>query len=181
MNPELLLHIQSAARIYTIGKATYQSLASKGIHAIHPHTIKNSGQLTDYIIKNESREHAILLPGAKARAFDAASRLSEANFYAENLDIYETVSASRIAPEKMQIMEQDHISPVICFASPSAVHGFISGCDEKLELLAQKSIAVAIGLTTDAACQPHFQKRCSASEPTLASLAAMAAEIYRRC
>ena len=155
-NP-LLFPIFSGSSILSVGKETQRKLSEFGIPSVVPENCKSSQDLGDYIGDHISLDQPILLPGAQTRSFPLDVFLEEKGYGVETLDLYETLI----------LREGDVPSSqgVVCFASPSAVHGFFSRFRKGTYLF------LTIGEATEKALRRYAQKGKVISEPSLSLLA----------
>ena len=123
-----------------------------------------------------------LLPGPRKRAFDLASYLADAGYQVQSLDLYQTRPEARNADGRALGGEDRdrlarNLGGVVCFASPSAVDGFVELFAERRQRL-ESMLAIAIGSTTARRAAGSFRTVQTAPESTVAALAKVGAQAF---
>lgn len=152
-------------------------------------TINYGKDLAEYLCARLDRQasEAVLLGGTQ-RAYDLASHLHRKKFKAINLDLYQTQlgahhrSGRRLSEGEIQEIRQLP-SALVCFASPSAIRGFIQGIWQKSPEQgnctnqpwnSSQFHAHVIGLTTQKAALDYFEHVSVSPSTHISSLVASA-------
>ena len=169
-NPSWRQGIVRFKGILTFGKETARSL--DGLHShIQCLPVGTGQQFSQKICQDYARRTRFLFVGAKYPAYDIVDHLKRSSFQIEKVSLYETIIGVDLSvEEKKRFTDRYRNRGVICFASPSAVSGFLGlmksgGSHQKSQLH-----AVAIGPTTKALADAHFVTVDQAPEPKVSSL-----------
>ena len=170
--------INQVQAVYTHGAATADALTRYGITATLVPEVRTAETLGAWLDAHLSRAACILLPGPRESAFDLAGFLGAKGFETHSLVCYETATYAH-APDGMPLAAE-HITElktrtqqVVCFASPSAVRGFVRALPEA------QLACVAIGPTTAEVARLFFPAVQIAEQNTLPSLVGRALTILR--
>src|SRR5690606_28578514 len=115
--------------------------------------------------------------GAEEGAYDIVSHLKGKGFAAEHVSVY-TTTIPVAWPEARATRTLSGHYVTACFASPSAVKGFMSLFASVAEMLPSVH-AVAIGETTARACKKYFRNVTVATQASMENLVQKAAEVVR--
>lgn len=168
-NPDLKEAIKKSKHVYTFGGATAQALAKHGISTIRPEGLRTGEDLGAWLSVHLPKDARVLVPGPKRPAFDLAQFLNLHDFQAQAAICYETEEKAHLpSGADLSSRKLDELGclaqAVICFASPSAVRGFLAGAPGILYP------AAVIGPTTDAEAKKTFPVRRTATDNTFESL-----------
>lgn len=165
------------ATVHTFGARSAAAARSAGAHVVHHEGLRSAAELIPILLKTLNKDVTIGIPGAAEPAVDLVTPLRAGGFQAEALPCYQTEAqatksdGSPFLPEEVQAFVARLKGAVVCFASPSAVDGFVK------TLPGADVTAACIGPTTARAAAAHFPRTATAPENTLASLAASAAQM----
>lgn len=168
-SPVIRERIKKIASIYTLGSATAQALARLGIDAIRPEGLRTGEDLGAWLDVHLPQDAHILVPGPRQPAFDLAQYLKDKGRQSLAVVCYETEAKAHLPSGKalsIEILKELGARPttIVCFASPSAVRGFVAGAPGVVPP------AVVIGPTTEAAAKQFFTVKKIADENSLESL-----------
>ncbi len=161
-----LNHMQCAV---TFGSKTASAIDQAGwpLHRFLHAT--SAAQLPSAIAQAGWAKRPVWVLGPDSPSFDVATALRQIGGTAQHVPVYQTKpQAPKIT---LKSLAENQGLKVLCFASPSAVQGFLSV--EGLPPLkkTQHLIAVAIGTTTARMCRDHFAQVRVATSPVVESLA----------
>ena len=183
-HPALINLVRSSEGVYAIGPSTQAALAAAKIQAEIPSEVQSAEQMAVWISRNIAPHTSVAIPSAKEPAFDFKSYLERYAIHADILPVYQTHRTLRLPngkiPDAITVDRQiQALEGVVCFASPSAVEGFVYTLTPQLNRLADSLVAVAIGATTEKAAQPHFKRVVLPQEQSIVSLAEKARSLLR--
>lgn len=178
-NPSLNAGIARVASLYTHGASTAERLAAAGLAPTLVKGIRTAEELAAWLKQTLKPGTRVLVPTAAEPAFDLAGTLTAAGLPAAALACYQTSMEARSAegsPLSRAMIEDlnARLSGVICFASPSAVKGFVKVFAPQRGRLATALKVAAIGPTTAAAARGEFKNCQTAFVNELASLVTLA-------
>jgi uroporphyrinogen-III synthase len=168
-NPVIREKVKRSSSIYTFGSATAQALARHGIDAIRPEGLRTGEDLGAWLDIHLPKDAHILVPSPKQPAFDLAQYLKDRGRPSLAVVCYETEPKAHLpsgeALSTQKLKELGSLArTIVCFASPSAVRGFVAGAPGVVPP------AVVIGPTTEAAAKQFFTVKRIADENSLESL-----------
>jgi len=171
--------VQTAATVYTHGSRTASELDAHGIPATHIDVATGSELAKRLAVLLPKDKTPIIWPSADQVAHDFTTDLEAAGIAITRIPVYSTERRLRLpggkAPNAAQIEEMiDHLSGIVCFASPSAVEGFVQALEPEDNRLGEGLLAVTIGPTTQTAAQKFFRHVMAIDEATIGELAAAA-------
>lgn len=175
-HPALINLVRSSEGVYAIGPSTQAALAAAKIQAEIPVEVQSAEQMAIWISRNIAPHTSVAIPSAKEPSFDFKGYLERYAIHVDVLPIYQTHRTLRLPngkiPDAATVERQiQTLEGVVCFASPSAVEGFVYTVTPQLNRLKDKLIAIVIGKTTEKAAQAHFTRVVVADEPSILSLA----------
>lgn len=180
--PWLKKIVTLANSVFCLGQKTNDFLASHNINACWFSECHTAKDLADNIIpllnlKNET----ILLPGAQERAFAMAEYFAAKGFNAKNLSIYKTVSEvdydTKLEP--IDLLKRE-LTGVVCFASPSAIKGFVKFLGIVEGEPTKRFRAVTIGPSTSKVARLYFSQLSECSLPSLSLLYEQGLCLYKQ-
>ncbi|MBF0443028.1 MAG: uroporphyrinogen-III synthase [Oligoflexales bacterium] len=160
----------SAEKIYTFCQKTYEALCALSLGTSRPDNVKSGLELAEFLSCNLKPTDSVMVVGAVKASFDIAGHLLTHGYNCFYLAIYETVPICAISGQRMEFLKGGN-SIIICFASPSAVDGFIVLTSGQIALREDNISAVAIGDTTKSECERYFARVHKSEESTVRSLA----------
>jgi uroporphyrinogen-III synthase len=176
--------VRKVRRVFTHGARTAAVAADMGLEAklIEEPTGAALGRFLATVLAPGTK---LLWPSASQVAHDITEDLAAAGVMVTRVPVYTTTRElclpSGLAPDAG---EKDHLirtlRGVVCFASPSAVQGFVHTLEPESNRLGRELTAVAIGPTTRDACVPAFEKIVTCHEATTTALAGTGAELLGR-
>jgi uroporphyrinogen-III synthase len=172
-NAEVLAQVQAAKNIYTHGPSTAKTLARLGLKA-DVIAARTGAELAVELAKIIPPGTPVAWPRVEDPAHDIQADLTAAGIPTDSFVCYRTLpgihDVGGHTPPKEQLEEwKETLEGVVCFASPSAVEGFLKG------LAGTKLVAVALGPTTAKACERHFKIVRTATENGIEALVKAAA------
>ncbi len=176
-------HLLKKAKIFTFGFQTNLLLKTNGYQTNFFIQIYSAESMSIFLANMLDKSKVfILLPGPVERAFPMAEYFYLRGFVVKKLDCYQVVkkaldSQGHILTKKSVINIVDQLQGVICFASPSAVDGFIFSFSTFLKKIDSTLTCVTIGETTQYHCCKFFSKVYRAKEQTVPSMIEAASEI----
>ena len=184
-NAELLRLMRKAKSVYAIGPTTQNALRDLGIASEVHADVKNSEQLGLWLSQTLAKGSRLTWPAAEEPSFDLCGYLAAHDLHVEHLAVYTTAKKLLLAdgtePDEKTVGDMvQKLSGVVCFASPSAVAGFVQTLKPTENRLHQELTAVAIGRTTAAACVEHFDRVEVIDEPRVELLAEVGESKYRK-
>jgi uroporphyrinogen-III synthase len=168
-SPVIRARIKRSSSVYTLGSATAQALARHGIDAIRPEGIRTGEDLGAWLDVHLPKDAHILVPSPRQPAFDLAQYLKDKGRQSLAIVCYETEAKAHLpSGEALSTQNLKELgsrpTTIVCFASPSAVRGFVAGAPGVVPP------AVVIGPTTEAAAKQFFTVKKIADENSLESL-----------
>jgi uroporphyrinogen-III synthase len=176
--------MRTAEAIYAIGQATADALRSLRLTAHVPLDNASGEQFATWLANHLRPGSCLVWPCAKEPAYDLVEHLRHFHLTVERLPVYHTERCLRAPNGKRpdQTCVQRYVQTlegVVCFASPSAVDGFVKTLGPAENRLRKELTAIAIGDTTASACRDHFDQVIIAKQHTLESLVHCAWETYQ--
>ena len=169
---------------YAVGEKTRDFFTSlKLAPTIHvPKGVSRGSELASYLCSEYRGKKCIfLLPGAQKRAYRIDKHLHTCSLQTISFDTYKVESGlfgtngSALDQKSVTNKLEGSHKLFVCFASPSAVAGFVDGLAQLgLRSILQRCHAVSIGPTTSKACRAHFSVTTEAPSPDVAILAGLA-------
>lgn len=167
-DPSVLAAAKAAKGVYTHGPSTAKTLLK---HGLSPTVVdvRTGQELGAALKKKLAPGSRILWPRVEDPAHDLEADLSAAGFPTQSFVCYRTetraygLSGEPLAKARLAELARD-LAGVACFASPSAVEGFLK------DLPPDRLIAVALGPTTAEACAGRFKTVFTATENGLEAL-----------
>ncbi len=159
---------KGAANIFTHGPSTAKTLAKHGLKA-EVIDVRTGQELATALKTRLAPGARVLWPRVEDPAHDIETDLKNAGFDADSFVCYRTetrvygLDGKPLAKGRLEELK-DNLTGVVCFASPSAVEGFLK------DLPGKSLIAVALGPTTTAACEGRFKRLYMASENGIEAL-----------
>jgi uroporphyrinogen-III synthase len=168
--------MRSCEAVYAIGPATQKALRDAKVAADVPAGVQTAEELAIWLSHNIAPDTSIAWPSAREPSYQLGEHLSRYNIEVTQLAVYFTEKALHIPngrlPDALTIERYiQGLDGVACFASPSAVDGFIRTLTPSENRLKGAVCAIAIGHTTKAALDGHFDNIISLSEPSVELLA----------
>ena len=172
----LLNLMRTAETVFAIGPGTKDALKEFKINAEIPPGVINAESLSDWLARNLRPGTDVAWPCSKEPSYDIASHLRRFDIHVEPLAVYETERSLHLPhgkhPEKSDLDRYiQSLEGVVCFASPSAVEGFVRSLHPSDNRLKHELTAVCIGDTTASACKPHFEHIKISPSPSIEDLA----------
>lgn len=166
---------------YAVGektKAYFERLGLPDCEIEWPSGVKKGADLGQFLCKTYAgnKNFGFFLPGASKRAYKLDDHLRSCGFEVLSCNTYEVkigvfnLNGMLLSKSEFEQFFAKMKSPIICFASPSAVSGFTQALVDLRVTLQAKPIAVAIGPTTGKVCKSFFSHVIEAPEPSVASL-----------
>ena len=177
-NKKIWSIILKAQAVYTHGAATADALTRYGIKPTLVPEIRTAETLGVWLDAHLSRQAHILLPGPRESAFDLGAYLGAQGLETHSIVCYETAAYAH-APDGMPLAAEQitklksRTQQVVCFASPSAVRGFVKALPDA------RVACVAIGPTTGEMARLYFPDVQIAEQNTLPSLVGRALTLLR--
>ncbi len=163
--------LEASVRI-THGPATAQAIRNLGLTVDLRNELRSSSQLATWIAETTPQTKPLLFVSPKEPAFDFQGFLKERGFQIQRLVCYETIS--RVEPAflgRLRLVTlQKPAHGVVCFASPSAVKGFVSECQERQWPLPDFKGVSVIGPTTAEEASRWFMDVTTAATNSLSDL-----------
>lgn len=183
-HPALINLVRSSEGVYAIGPSTQAALNAAKIHAEIPSEIQTAEQMSIWISRNIAPHTSVAIPSAKEPAFDFKGYLERYAIHVDVLPVYQTHRTLRLpngkVPDAATVERQiQSLEGVVCFASPSAVEGFVYTLTPQLNRLADELAAIVIGATTKKAAEAHFKRVILSEEQSIVSLAQKAQTEFR--
>jgi uroporphyrinogen-III synthase len=153
----LISAIKNCETVYSHGEKTSKALKALGV-VPKEFEIRTAQELFLKLMDIADFSSKYLYPSSKTPAFDMVEAMSTVGFNITSHIVYDILSkATSAAGEKLTESDKMNLAAdgVYCFASPSAVRGFVDAFEPLVERK-QKSKIVAIGPTTKEALAPHF-------------------------
>ncbi len=159
-HPELRAFMHQA-RLFCFGEKTRSYLAAKHFVVESFAGIRTASEIPNVISNYLDSDTFVLLPGPLTRAFDLESALNVMQFQAKAIHVYHSVPCLFMPDFHPPSEEQKSeliatLCGVICFASPSAVDGFVDALAPQNNRLSADLHALALGETTATRCRLHF-------------------------
>ena len=132
----------SSIQVAAVGKATERELVNNGINVAFTPSKAYAKVLVEELPGKEGT--TLLYPASCKAATTLADGLLGRGFQVTRLNTYDTVSA-KWSSEQSELGQQCEI---VCFASPSSVHGWLQNSGENTSVL-----AACIGQTSATACR----------------------------
>jgi uroporphyrinogen-III synthase len=178
----LLNLMRSAEMVFAIGPGTKDALREFKVTAEIPPGVINAESLSEWLASNLRPGTDVAWPCSKEPSYDIAAHLRRYDINVEPLAVYETERSLHLPhgkhPEKSDLERYiQSLEGVVCFASPSAVEGFVTSLHPADNRLKHELTAVCIGDTTAAACKPHFEQVKISPASSVEQLAETAAKI----
>ncbi|MCX6119670.1 MAG: uroporphyrinogen-III synthase [Proteobacteria bacterium] len=177
--------MRTAEAVYTIGSATQKALRDIRINAEIPPGVQSAEQLAVWMSRNVSPDTNVAWPAAREPSYNLAEHLARYAIEVDALPIYYTEKALHLPNGKRpdaQTIDRyiQSLEGAACFASPSAVDGFIRTLNPSENRLKKSLCAFAIGPTTQAAIEGHFDNIVTLSEPSVEDLAKAAVQYVEK-
>ncbi len=174
--------MRSAEAVYAVGSATQKALKELKVSSEVPPQVQNAQDLAVWLSRNISPDTNVAWPCAREPSYNLTEHLLRYNIEVDALPIYYTEKALHIPNGKLpdqQTIDRYILSldGTVCFASPSAVDGFIRTLNPSENRLKSSLRAVTIGATTKAAVEGHFEKVVMIGEPSVELLVETAAKM----
>jgi uroporphyrinogen-III synthase len=158
----------------SFGARCTSELEKRGVRAYRPPEIQSAQGLVAHFVAQIAPSLKalvnVLAIGPARPAYDASAAILSLGFGFTYLSVYETLPLLALSEDECRHY-RDELDGVVCFASPSAVQGFVetlmSGGHKEL---GAKLVAVAIGETTALKCRDHFCKVHGAATQELTAL-----------
>ncbi|MCB9228891.1 MAG: uroporphyrinogen-III synthase [Deltaproteobacteria bacterium] len=168
--------VQNSAACYAVGPATSLRLGDFQVEASVPDGVQKAKDLAGWLADQyRGQDVRFFLPGGRLRAFDLGGSLRRAGFDTLVVNLYETRNGCwRESGGDLDEGERSRCpdifrSGVICFASPSAVRGFVRYWDFVGRELRSWRV-VAIGTSTGDVCQEYFSAVTRTPRPSMEDL-----------
>lgn len=155
------LLFQATARI-THGPATAQALRLLGLPVaglpVAGRPMRSGAELASWIAENIPQTKPLVFVSPQEAAFDFQSFLTSKGFQIERLVCYKTLPGidSPYLERLRYLAFNKKQNWVLCFASPSAVKGFVSECQQQQWPLPQPKGVAVIGPTTAREAGQYF-------------------------
>jgi uroporphyrinogen-III synthase len=178
MSTPRLRALVTALPSHAFGQETARAMTAAGLKPrLHP--VKSSEALAGALIATLPKGARVALPGPEAPAFDLEAALNAAGHQAEAIVCYKSspcLTDGRGHPLSAAQLDDyaATLAGAVCFLSPSAVTGFVSGFGPRLKGLSPRLTAVVIGATTASAAVPHFGQVLTAPDQSATAVVAMA-------
>lgn len=162
-HPALFNLMKSCESVFAIGPATQAELKIHKVPSEIPPGVTNAEQLSNWLALNIKPGADIAWPCSREPSFDIAGALNRYDIHVEPLPVYATEKALHLPhgrlPEKEDLERYiQSLEGCVCFASPSAIEGFIRSLSPSENRLSSELIAVCIGSTTAAFAEGHFSR-----------------------
>ncbi len=169
-------HLARQKKIYTFGEKTAAALQQLRL-PVERVDVPDGLALANWMATNLDPKTRVVFCGAQEPAYDIVGHLAAQGFTATHVPVYSTTTPTAW-PEERALRTLTGHNNFVCFASPSAVRGFVSLFASVGELLPAVH-AVAIGETTARVCAKHFRRVSIADAPSLEHVARKANELIR--
>jgi uroporphyrinogen-III synthase len=168
--------------VYAIGPGTEKALKDLKVHVETCEGVHTAEQFAVWLSRNLSPETHVAWPTAREPSYNLAEHLARYRIHVDVLPVYHTEKALHLPNGKLPDQSAidryiQSLEGIVCFASPSAVDGFIRSLTPSENRLKHELIAVVIGPTTKAAAEGHFQNIKMIDEPSIEKLAEIAAKM----
>jgi uroporphyrinogen-III synthase len=178
-HPKLWNQIKDRTTLYCFGEKVAATLQASQVNFVHLSEANSMEQMANQLHKYLDVLKPIILPGGKSRAFDMSRWLTKRGYSSYTIDLYETISGvwNKDGTPIDETQGEELIKKLhgtVCFASPSAVHGFCNALHPESNRLGKELKVAAIGETTARACESKFANVAIAEKPTLAALVGLA-------
>lgn len=175
-HPALMNLVKSSEGVYAIGPSTLAALSQVEVSAEMLPGVPSAEQMAVWLSRNISPHTTVAIPSAKEPSFDFKSFLERYVIHVDVLPVYQTHRMLRLpngkAPDAAAVERYiQTLDGVVCFASPSAVEGFVYTLSPESNRLKNELTAVCIGGTTQKAAEPYFKNVLVADESSIVSLA----------
>lgn len=162
-------------KIYTFGEKTADALQQLLRLPVERVDVKDGFGLAEWLEKHLDKKTRVVFCGAAEPAYNIAAHLAEKGFNATHVPVYSTTIPTAW-PEAQATRTLTGHHNYVCFASPSAVRGFMTLFASVGEMLPTIQ-AVAIGETTARACAKYFRNVTVAETASLETLVRKAEEL----
>ena len=165
--------VRSIPLVMSFGARCTSELERRGVRTYRPPEIHSAQGLVAHFVADIAPSLKapvkVLAIGPSRPAYDASAAILSLGFEFTYLSVYETLPLLALGEDECRHYRKE-LDGVVCFASPSAVQGFVETLmngDHKE--LGTKLVAVAIGETTALTCRDHFCKvHCAATQELIA-------------
>ncbi len=168
---EVLSTLKSCKTVYSHGTKTIEALKKHGLECIQ-FDVRTAQEVFIKLRDMGDLDSSYLYVSSETPAFDMADALDSTGFSCTSHVVYRTTSKATTAAG-FELVGDDIAAAAIdatyCFASPSAVKGFLEAF-KPLKKRAEKSKIIAIGPKTREALAPHFKNITMAFENTVEAL-----------
>ena len=182
-DPKLSPVVRQIRRVFTHGARTAAVASDMGLE---PTLVDEptGAALGRFLATTLPTGTKILWPSASQVAHDITDELSKAQIQVTRVPVYTTTRQlhlpTGLSPNEK---EKEHLirtlTGVVCFASPSAVDGFVGTLEPETNRLGRELTAIVIGPTTRDATVSYFEKVVTCHEATTAALATTATELLK--
>jgi uroporphyrinogen-III synthase len=174
--------MRSAEAIYAIGAATQKALKDLKVNAEVSPSVQTAQDLAVWLSRNISPDTNVAWPCAREPSYNLTEHLARYHIEVEALPVYFTEKSLHIpngkTPDQQTIDRYiQSLEGTVCFASPSAVDGFIRTLNPSENRLKSSLRAVTIGATTKAAVEGFFDNIVTIGEPSVELLVETAAKM----
>jgi uroporphyrinogen-III synthase len=178
----VMMAAKQAKAVYTHGPSTAKTLARYDLRT-EIIDVRTAEDLAAGLLAKLEPGTKVLWPRAKEPAFDLEGALNDGGLVATSFVCYRTDSGvlgldgKPLAKGRLKALRES-LTGVVCFASPSAVEGFVLDLEPRDHRLGREVIAIALGPTTAKACEGHFQTVKVAKANGLEALVARAVSSF---
>lgn len=164
---------------YTFSAKVAEFLKSKSCPNIIHDRAHNSGEsFINNLEKKLPSHHRFAYLTADLPAFDISHYLENKGIPCEKIALYTNKPIDSLKKSTRTILENLDSKIIVCFASPSAVRGFVFQISLLLEKTKNNLVTLSIGDTTFKEAKKYFHVNYKTKKPTLVDLVSRAEELY---
>jgi predicted DCC family thiol-disulfide oxidoreductase YuxK/uroporphyrinogen-III synthase len=181
--------IAQSTTIVSFGKKTSMAIEDSGHQVLMPENVHSAEELSIWLMGWAKTDSVIRVLGPEHPAYPMAESLQAKGLNARNIPIYRTINVvpksvvfSReyrevLAACDLRDSQAKALQSVVCFASPSAVKGFLAWLDRE-QVALDHFIALTFSKSTLELVKKHFGRFLYAPENSIESLAKAASSVF---
>ena len=181
--------ISQSNTIVSFGKKTSMAIEASGYQVLIPENVHSAEELSTWLTGWAKPDSVIRVLGPEHPAYPMAESLQAKGLDARNIPIYRTINVmpksvvfSKQFKERLTVCDPTDsqaksLQSVVCFASPSAVKGFLAWLHRE-QVAVDHFIALTFSKSTLELVKKHFVGFLYAPENSIESLAKAASKVF---